>query len=87
MWGGASLLIEVGFGLALLSTVLWWIGRRMHGPRGSQSAPRAIRLTATDSLHVIELEGKRLLVGTGAGASPRLICELEGMAGDAVDVS
>lgn len=76
--GGASVLIAVALGLALVSGLLWWVGRRIHGRGSSSPARRSIRLTATDSLHVIELEGRRLLVGTGAGASPRLICELQG---------
>ena len=85
--GGAVLLIEAALGLALVSTVLWVVGRRLHGPRASTAARQAIRLTATDSLHVIELEGKRLLVGTGTGASPRLICDLGERAGDTADVT
>ena len=78
MSGGATLLIEVALGLGLLSAALWWLGRRVNGVGGGPAnASRSIRLNATDSLHVIELEGRRLLVGTGSGAPPRLICELD----------
>jgi hypothetical protein len=75
--GGALLLVEVALGLALISGLLWLAGGRFRGLRASSASTRAIRLTATDSLHVVELEGRRLLVGTGTGAPPRLICELE----------
>ena len=72
------MLIEVALALGLVSAALWWLGRRVNGPQGRAASPsQSIRLNASDSLHVIEIEGRRLLVGTGAGAPPRLICELE----------
>ncbi len=78
MSGGATLLVEVAAILAALSGVLWWLGKGMPGRRGEDLGPvSSIRLNASDSLHVIEVEGRRLLVGTGAGAPPRLICSLD----------
>ena len=84
----ALVLLEVGLGLSVILGVLWMLGRRLNGASGSGSQ-RVIRLTAQDSVHVVEVDGKRLLVGTGAGGPPRLLCELEaslaGGAGTAAD--
>jgi hypothetical protein len=35
-----------------------------------------ILLTSTHSLHIVEVDGRRLLVGTGPGGPPRLVTEL-----------
>ncbi|MBL9105855.1 MAG: hypothetical protein JNL82_33345 [Myxococcales bacterium] len=46
--------------------------RRDAGPaRG-----RPITLTATHRLHVVEIDGRRLLIGTGPGGPPQLVAEL-----------
>ena len=83
MSGGAVLLIEVALALGTLSAALWWLGKRVNGPgKGGVAPARSIRLNATDSLHVIEIEGRRLLVGTGSGAPPRLICPLDAETAD-----
>jgi hypothetical protein len=52
---------------------LWAQGRR----RGMGGAPRrTVPLGAGQALHVVELEGRRLVIGTGPGAAPRLLTEL-----------
>ncbi len=38
---------------------------------------RTIRLGEAHQLHVVELEGHRFLVGTGPGAAPSLVRELD----------
>ena len=35
-----------------------------------------IRLTGSAALHVVEVDGRRLLVSTGPGSAPRLVAEL-----------
>lgn len=65
LWG---LLLGV---VALLA--LWAQGRR--GLAGAASR-RTVPLGAGQALHVVELEGRRLVIGTGPGAAPRLLTEL-----------
>lgn len=83
--GAAWVLLEAGIGLSLLLGVLWWFGAQRGG--GRSGAQRVVRLTAQDSVHVVELEGRRLLVGTGASGPPRLICELDPVAGGSAPAS
>jgi hypothetical protein len=71
--GSGAALIQLGLGLAVIIGGLAWTRRRVHGPRTST---RLVRLTPQDAVHVVEIDGRRLLVGTGAGGSPRLLCEL-----------
>ncbi len=71
----ALVLLEVGLGLGALLAFLWWMTGRLHGPRREGSS-KVIRLTAQDSVHVVSIDGRRLLVGTGSGGPPRLLCEL-----------
>lgn len=58
--------------VALLA--LWAQGRR--GLPGGASR-RTVPLGGGQALHVVELEGRRLVIGTGPGAAPRLLTELE----------
>ena len=52
---------------------LWAQGQRRMGSR----VPRqTVSLGAGQALHVVELEGRRLVIGTGPGAAPRLLTEL-----------
>lgn len=43
---------------------------------GDVAAPRQITLSAEHTLHVVEVEGRRFLVGTGPAAAPSLLSEL-----------
>lgn len=70
----ALVLLQVGIGLAVILGGLMFLTRRLHGPRAG--AGKVIRLTAQDAVHLVEVDGRRLLVGTGVGGPPRLICEL-----------
>jgi hypothetical protein len=38
-------------------------------------------LTPQHQLHVVELAGRRLIVGTGPAGAPRLVCELPASTG------
>lgn len=74
---GTGAVSLTSWGAVLLVVVLlgWWIqGRRRLGSVVHDR--RTIALGASHALHVIELEGRRLLVGTGPGAAPRLLTEL-----------
>lgn len=65
------------WGLMLGAVVLvsWWLqGRRRAG--SVVHTRRTIPLGGQQALHVLELEGQRLLVGTGPGAAPRLLTHL-----------
>lgn len=62
-------MVAAGLFLALL--VLLRLTRRTRSMRG-----QPISLTSTHRLHVVEIEGRRLLVGTGPSGPPQLISEL-----------
>lgn len=62
-------MVAAGLFLALL--VLLRLTRRTQSSRG-----QPISLTSTHRLHVVEIEGRRLLVGTGPSGPPQLISEL-----------
>jgi hypothetical protein len=75
------LLLAVGAGSLTLwglllggaaSLALWAQGRRA----GGHAARRTVPLGGGQALHVVELEGRRLVVGTGPGSAPRLLTEL-----------
>ncbi len=61
----------VAAGLFLALIVLLRLTRRTRSTRG-----QPISLTSTHRLHVVEIEGRRLLVGTGPSGPPQLISEL-----------
>lgn len=61
--------------LVLFATLLGlgWVTRRLRGPT---SPRRSVVLTAHHALHVVELDGERLLIGTGPSGAPRLLARL-----------
>ena len=61
----------VGLGLLLALLVLVRLAR---GP--ARGAQKTIVLGAGHRLHLVELEGRRLLVGTGPSGPPQLLTEL-----------
>jgi len=68
------LLLYTGAVLAVMFVLLSLVGRRL-GNRSS--AIRAvIPVTSQHRLHVVEVDGRRLLVGTGPQGAPSLVCEL-----------
>lgn len=63
--------VLVGLGLLLVLLVLARL------TRGATKGPqKIIALGAGHRLHVVELEGRRLLVGTGPSGPPNLLTEL-----------
>lgn len=72
---GAGSLTVVGVSLACAALLVLWAQRqRMTAGRAPR---RTVSLGAGQALHVVELEGRRLVIGTGPGAAPRLLVELE----------
>lgn len=61
----------VAAGLLVVLLVLLRLTRRPQSSRG-----KPIALSSTHQLHVVEVEGRRLLVGTGPSGPPQLISEL-----------
>jgi hypothetical protein len=62
--------VVVGLGLALGLLVLARMRRAAAGP------PKLISLGSGHHLHVVEVEGRRLLIGTGPSGPPQLLTEL-----------
>lgn len=71
MLGAHLQIAAVAVGLFVALLVLLRVTRR---PQSSRSQP--IALTSAHRLHIVELEGRRLLVGTGPDGPPQLIVEL-----------
>jgi hypothetical protein len=82
------LLVAVGAGSltlwGLLLGAVALVGRWAQTRRGlaGGASRRTVSLGGGQALHVVELEGRRLVIGTGPGAAPRLLTEL-GPAGPA----
>jgi hypothetical protein len=53
------------------TVLLHLLGRRAPAGRAV-----TIRLSPTAALHVVEVEGRRLLIGTGSSSAPALLAEL-----------
>lgn len=71
---GASTLTSLGLGLGAVALIGLWANNRQRGMAGVQR--QTVGLGGQHALHVVELDGRRLLVGTGPGAAPRLLTEL-----------
>ena len=70
---GAGALTTWGLLLGAVALLaLWAQGRRSMGGASRRTVP----LGGGQALHVVELEGRRLVIGTGPGAAPRLLTEL-----------
>lgn len=68
-------LIAVGVGLLLALVVLTRLGRGSAAAR-RQRAQTVVGLTPGHALHVVELAGRRMLIGTGPSGPPSLLLEL-----------
>jgi hypothetical protein len=74
--GARMLILEVGLVLLALVGVLWVLQRRARGAGGHRKGP-SVALTAQHALHVVDIEGRRFLVGTGPTGAPRLLSRLD----------
>jgi len=72
--GGPFVLIQLGLLLGVLVGAITWLGRRSRANEPGIVQP--IRLGAHHALHIVTVEDRRLLVGTGPGAAPQLLCDL-----------
>ncbi|MFV8749219.1 hypothetical protein ACNOYE_01580 [Nannocystaceae bacterium ST9] len=63
--------VGLTLGAALLGTS--WIAKRMRAGAGAR---QSVALTGQHAVHVVELEGERLVIGTGPSGAPRLIARL-----------
>lgn len=72
-------LLVVGGGL-LAALVLLRLARPVRGTRAGPQT--VVGLTPAHALHVVEVDGRRLLVGTGPGGPPRLLMELPSRVSD-----
>jgi hypothetical protein len=71
---GAGSLTTWGLLLGAVALLALWAQAR-RGLAGGASR-RSVPLGGGQALHVVELEGRRLVIGTGPGAAPRLLTEL-----------
>jgi hypothetical protein len=65
-------LLLVGVVLLGLFAILSRLTRRLRGGGSGQT----VALTGQHALHVVEIAGRRLLVGTGPSGAPRVLAEL-----------
>lgn len=72
---GASSLTTLGLLLGAVALLGLWARTRRLDASGVRR--RTVGLGGQHALHVVELDGRRLLVGTGPGAAPRLLTELD----------
>lgn len=71
---GAGSLTLWGLVLGALALVALWCQGRQRAMVGASR--RTVALGGGQALHVVEIEGRRLVIGTGPGAAPRLLTEL-----------
>lgn len=84
--GLASLesLTSVALSLSAALLGLHWLAKRV---RAREGARRSVVLTGQHALHVVELEGERLLIGTGPSGAPRLLARLPAPSEELVDAT
>ncbi|MCA9663435.1 MAG: flagellar biosynthetic protein FliO [Myxococcales bacterium] len=70
------LLLYTGVVLAVMFVFLALLGRRLGG-RARAANQSVVGLTGQHRLHVVEIDGRRLLVGTGPSGAPSLLGELD----------
>lgn len=72
---GLDPLVFVGAVLLGLLALLSWLSRRLRGG-GLGRGREMVALTGQHAVHVVEIAGRRLLVGTGPSGAPRVLAEL-----------
>ncbi len=86
MAAGGSLVAVALVLVATLAGLHWLNGRGVPGLPGLGTqgrGSRTIRLGTGHAVHVVEVEGRRLLIGTGPDGAPRLLTELDAAAPEA----
>lgn len=66
-------LLSVGALLGALLIGLSWLSKRARSLAGARTS---VALTGQHAVHVVELDGERLLIGTGPSGAPRLLTRL-----------
>jgi hypothetical protein len=59
-----------------------WLSKRVRAMAGARSS---VALTGQHAVHVIELDGERLLIGTGPSGAPRLLTRLPARPAEATE--
>ncbi|HLT38996.1 MAG TPA: flagellar biosynthetic protein FliO [Enhygromyxa sp.] len=72
---GVDPLLLVGGVLVGLLAMLSHLTRRIRGG-GAGHGRQTVALTGQHAIHVVEIAGRRLLVGTGPSGAPRVLVEL-----------
>ena len=72
---GMDPLLLVGAVLLGLLGILSHLTRKLRGGAPGQGR-QTVALTGQHALHVVEIAGRRLLVGTGPSGAPRVLAEL-----------
>ncbi len=70
---GAMLPVTLVLGGLLVVAI--WLRRRLEHPALGHGG-RSVRLTAEHAVHVVNVEGRRWMIGTGPAGSPTLLAEL-----------
>lgn len=79
-------MLSVGAVLLVLVGVLSWLTRRLQSGSISGTRRERVSLTSQHAVHLVELGGVRLLVGTGPSGAPRVLAELEAGSAEVVEV-
>lgn len=71
----------IGTGVVLLVALvgLSWLNRRAgagDSPLWRRRGRESVTLTGQHAVHVVEIGGKRLLIGTGPSEAPRVLADL-----------
>jgi hypothetical protein len=72
---GMDPLLLIGAVLLGLLAILSHLTRRLRGG-GAGQGRQSVALTGQHAIHVVEIAGRRLLVGTGPSGAPRVLAEL-----------
>ncbi|MEE9384225.1 MAG: hypothetical protein V3V08_12540 [Nannocystaceae bacterium] len=81
--GDPQPLLLLGLGLLAGTVALAGVGRRLRRAiKPADLRERRFQLTRDHRLHLVEVDGERMIVGTGPAAAPSLICRLPRLATD-----
>ena len=72
---GIDPLLLVGAVLLGLLAILSHLTRRLRGG-GAGQGRQTVALTGQHAIHVVEIAGRRMLIGTGPSGAPKVLAEL-----------